>query len=657
MFCQKCGTFMNDNERFCPNCGNRVTEAATEPAQIMNADANAYGTQSFSAGQGVPQQPTQPAPSMGQAYPQQPQEGAFYQGQMPMGQGYPQQGMPMGQNYPQQGVPMGQGFPQQPTSPEFQTGAPVQPVKKKGSGLKKGLIIGGSVVGVAAIGVGGFFLYKALSPSEFVKDNPTKAVYNSYNSYLAGRKDDTADLFTVLQGMSDSGYISVGVDTQEMSPTFKVAYDKTTNEYYLQADVGEMANVQMYTDSQKVFSQYTGATGSADFYIDFANFRNDMSKSIFAPTGGNALGMSQKDFDSMVSTVEKLYKSLKELPAKEQEQIDKYIQIIEKYSKPVTSEETIEVLGSKRDVYTVTYTLDQSSVASMLKDYFATYTKAITEYTSEMGITEAQLDEMMKEMTGMSDEMANNIPAGFQLTYTHCFDRNTQMPAKTSLTMKNYSTDSSKDGDMVMVMEYADSKDINISLSLDVAGDNGGSAKGNLTKTKEGSAVVYTLNFSEKGNRESKEKNGIFKFVYDDASKTYNVSAKIGDEAEQSFGGSAEITKDTVRFSYQPDTKTTLNIELSSVPKITKLTSQNNLLTMSMEEITKLMAPISSLSQLFGGMTPSTPDWPDDIVDDDDFDYNDFDYSQLLEDYDFSSMTAMLTSLPKGMTSVLALAA
>lgn len=98
-----------------------------------------------------------------QAYPQSPQQGAY-----PAQQGYPQQGYPQ-QGYPQQGYPQ-QGYPQQgyPQQGYPQQGAQrAQPATKS----KTGLIIGGGVALVVALGVGigGYFLYQQQQTEKVVR--------------------------------------------------------------------------------------------------------------------------------------------------------------------------------------------------------------------------------------------------------------------------------------------------------------------------------------------------------------------------------------------------------------------------------------------------------------------------------------------------------
>ncbi|MGH4028282.1 hypothetical protein ACQB60_05010 [Actinomycetota bacterium Odt1-20B] len=101
------------------------------------------------------QQPQQPGP-----YGQQPQAPYGQPPQAPYGQ--PPQTPPPGYGYPQQGQPGGYSQPQQPgpygQQPQAPYGQVPPPPPGGGGGKKTGLVIG-AVVLVAALGVGGYFVF------------------------------------------------------------------------------------------------------------------------------------------------------------------------------------------------------------------------------------------------------------------------------------------------------------------------------------------------------------------------------------------------------------------------------------------------------------------------------------------------------------------
>lgn len=166
--CSHCGADNADGSLFCRACGAQLTAATAQPAAAAPATP-AYTTQPQTSASQVPQsaqypaqppQPVQttgmppvPAPAVpaapGTAYQQQPQM-AGYQQQPYRAQTYPQQPVDSRQygQYQQPGVP---GVPM----------APVAPVAQKKS--KKPLIIVLAIIIVAALVVGGVFLFLHLS--------------------------------------------------------------------------------------------------------------------------------------------------------------------------------------------------------------------------------------------------------------------------------------------------------------------------------------------------------------------------------------------------------------------------------------------------------------------------------------------------------------
>lgn len=164
-FCINCGAPIREGEARCSRCGNAVSAASAQPVPSPQPAYQAAPPQSgsYQAPQQQPPAYQAPVAPQGSAYQTPPQQPPAYQAPPPQGSAYqtpPQQ--PPAYQSPQ--APAYQAPPPQasyqvppqspayrPAAPSYQYGAP-SAAKAKG-GAKTGLIIGGIVLGVAALAV------------------------------------------------------------------------------------------------------------------------------------------------------------------------------------------------------------------------------------------------------------------------------------------------------------------------------------------------------------------------------------------------------------------------------------------------------------------------------------------------------------------------
>lgn len=330
MFCPKCGTNCPPNERFCQGCGFDLGVANTPD---MPSDFSMPAQDAAPEVLPAAQVNTPVEPDM---------------------------------------------FSQQPSEP-------VKP-KKKGSG-KKIAIAAGATAAAAAVGVGGYFLVTNLITKETIKENPTKAVYASYDNYLTKRTCESGGLFSIVKNAAEQGTFAFKVDgnfnNTPVNAALTLSYDENAKEYYFKLDgnylpmlVGGASGqalqdvnsvIELYTNIDKIVFNADVMGAGVNYYLDWANIRQDAEGSAFNPANGNQL-MDKDSFEKFISSMEESYKAIKNSNTEKTETEDKLIELLEKYGKPVLTDETITVRGEQRNVTTITYTFDKEAMKSVITD-------------------------------------------------------------------------------------------------------------------------------------------------------------------------------------------------------------------------------------------------------------------------------------------------
>ena len=543
MFCQKCGASCTEGERFCSSCGADLTQTSvnSEPQFQQPIQQPQY------------EQPVQQAP-----YNQQPQYAQPVQ-QAPYNQ-QPQYGQPVQQTQPQFN---------QPVDHSFQS----QPVKKKS---KKGLAIGITAAVVVAGGaVGGYFVYQSVAAKQFIENNPTKAVYNSYETYLSKRNESTAGLVSIVSGAMEKGTFALdvngGIDyegqKQSVNATILASYDKKSNEYFCKVDglnslMGSSlsssgsqsdgsGSFKFYTNIDKVNFEYNTMGQIGSYYVDMANFRSDMTNSIFSPSKENVLQMSEADFEEAIASFEKLYNSLKNSSTKKNDAIERIIKLLEENGKTEVKEETITVCGASRNVYTITYTFDVES----LKKIIVGLKDELLNMVDNSDIKIENVADLKKSLNDTVDKIIKSMDSdsfnkALKVTVQNSLDKDTKEAAKMVVDVENYSNDNR--APVHFAIEFGNDKEINMNVEFSVNDEKGGVVKLSVKSQKNGSITRYDIDFSLNNNTDKDHDKKLNAFLeYDDSAKSYKLGYKLDDEEEKSVSGKANISGNTAEFSYE----------------------------------------------------------------------------------------------------------
>lgn len=518
MFCPKCGYKLDDGERFCSGCGaDMQSELNTGAPQAQQ-----------SAPQAQPVQPVQPV-----------------------------------QQYPQ------------PVQPYAQYPQPVQAAPKKKKSKAPLIAVGAGAAAVVLIGggVAGFMVYQNFAAQKFVQENPTKAVANSYSTFLSERKDPgTAGLFTILSNAQDKGTVKF---TYEMNYDYQgykqdgglsmiYSYDKNAKQYYLKADSDslgaffgvasdnsndkKLSTLELFTDSKIVNLRYDIEKAQGSFYLDAEHFRESAQNSIFSPSNENVNNMTDEEFEEYISSFEKFYDTVtKDLDQKEDEYVNKLVEIIEKNGNPVVTEEKIQVRGKDRDVYTVTYTFSRESLIAAVKDLKKIAVEAIDENSADI----KGLDELKESVEKSFDETAESLSkadSSLQIVLKSSLDKGSKEAAKLELTASNI-TENVKT--LNAFIEFGDDAELDIYAELSIPEENGGKATFTLKSTKDGSKTRYAADVYSKGNKEEQANTAGVALVYDDSAKTYSLTYSVNGDEKTAIEGKADISDNHASFTYE----------------------------------------------------------------------------------------------------------
>ena len=622
MLCPKCGNIIEAGQRFCTSCGADIsalmaaqqTHQAAQPQQAQQPQAQPQ-VQQYQAQPQAQQYQAQPQAQQYQAQPQAQQ----YQAQ-PQAQQY--QAQPQAQQYQAQqyqAQPQAQQQPQQyQAQPQYQQTvqqpyAPV-PVKKKkskapliavGAGAAAVLVIGG--------GIGGFLIYQTIAADKFIKENPTKAVANSYTTFVSSRKDPgTAGLFTLLNNAKDHGTLTVkldgkfGYDESSLEQKYVFSYDKSKNEYYIMADHldslmkdmnGETDNslIEFYTNVDKLNFNYKVADGDGSYYVDVKNFRSSMDKSIYSPNNGNVLNLTDEQYENFIKSVEQFYNKFSEgYDNASEEYIDKFVEILEKHGNPEVEEETITVRDKDRNVYTITYKLDRSSLKALVKDIKTEMLEiADKQYSDDEDYMESR-QSLIESLDGIIDSL-DNAPEDMKIVIKNCIDKGSKEIALLEVTATNYDTAGSGHKTELSV-EFDNEDELDIYAEVVVKADSTSKMTLTLTSEKDGSKTIYAAKLTSRSGSQ-KENRMSLELEYNDSAKTYELSYTVDGEKKTIADGKADISPSKALFTYEfpyNDHNIEVSVELTDEVQINRFDGQKDFLALTKEDIEELSSGLGS---------------------------------------------------------------
>ena len=405
MFCDNCGTQLNEGAKFCPRCGTPVTGPDQGQGaygyQDPNQGQNAYGYQDPNQGQGP----------YGYQDPNQGQNAYSYQDPN-QGQGaYGYQDPNQGQNaYGYQGgAPFG-----------FQT-PPAGEAPPKKRGRKKAVIISVVCVLAAALGVGAFFFIRStFFKSHFSSpESYYESVEQAYLDELGARMErQEANLkqfsgFTASVELTDTGSALAGVDSEmaRALADLELSFRQGSTESLW----GGQAELVSAGESLITLNLALDKDNS-EFYIQLPQLSNDY---IFCA----AEDLYSMGFSAAVGMVPDIGEGLGSLQLSPF--ISRYGALLLKYSRDVEREDgslTVNGIEQKAVCLTVTYNTDQirglirecletAKTDPQIKEFFTSFGVQISGYGGTGEELYSQFVAYLDQMAAEADNALTDVSA------------------------------------------------------------------------------------------------------------------------------------------------------------------------------------------------------------------------------------------------------
>lgn len=696
MFCNQCGKFIPDGTKFCEYCGCAVPTVSSVQnvfAQQGNVPVNStnpthFANQTNPTGFTNPTAPTNPtingavppqgtpvqnnfnAQSQPSAIPpigsedtvvlNSPPPGVFG-GSQPFTP--PPSGTQFGgvqPSFTQQQPPMG-GFSEpfaQPSAPQPMTynsmgadpnanggmpsfsaipnpAAPQAAVKEKNNkALKLILII---VPLLIVLGVATFFVIKFITrnaETQYMKENPSAYLFNSYGSTLKGPLQND-EIFSVIASESKQQTVKVNFNIQNVNGGFTYALDADAGKSYMAYDMSDAFKAAIAVNSNQTVLKVDAGSKSYDYFINNdASLRENAKKSVFGPQGKNLLNVDEEQFNKALDVYEATVKALSSSESNDQYKIkelaEKLGKTLDTCGNVAITEETVTIDNQSVNADVITHTFTDFSVVSQVCNDVKEW-KATANLDSD---TSQAIDE---QLASMEKQVALLSGKQFNFTIKHYLnkDNHTIMLLDVSFTYEEQS----------MTMKVTFGADPTTSDKITMTAAVTGSSTGSngeftleLKRSNDASSNTYELNLVSGVN------NANLTLKREKSNGDFTLTGTSNGQSLFTVTGNIQISSDSVNIKINNiDGKgSTMEFYVSSKYEGTDLTSTNDLLAITEEELMKVGTELSSELSSLGGTSGLGGYGGYDY--DYDYDYDDYSYEDY---YDYNDLT---TSTTQGLT-------
>ncbi len=234
---------------------------------------------------------------------------------------------------------------------------------------------------VIAIGISAFFIIRAVissSKNKDIKSDPTGYVFGSYQTAAEELTENNEVIKTAVSAGSQQKTVRYSITDSYSTHKTVYALDAENKKFYSSTSTvingtdfsypGMNMTSELYADPDKAVVKYSDGENSFDYFLEFNDLRNKALSSAFGPEGDNILNIDRKTYDTVMDVYEFVYDNLfksadpfglSSLGAKLKGDFDKYGNID-------VADEKVNIDGTDVDAHVITHSFENADVITAL---------------------------------------------------------------------------------------------------------------------------------------------------------------------------------------------------------------------------------------------------------------------------------------------------
>ena len=373
--------------------------------------------------------------------------------------------------------------------------------------------------------------------------------------------------------------------------------------------------IELYSNVDTHVAKYTANGKSVDFCLNSSTLREDIGSSIFSPTKDNVLNIQQGQLDTFLDVHDYVYKNLKKsddeafgLKAFK----DKLVKDMDKYAE--VSEEKTDILGKNEKAFVIKHSFKDAQALNTIYADFKDWAKQNLSINSQI---DESIDQAIEQMDPMKYQNYLN-QSKFEITLKNYINRDNGLIMKTELIVDvagqkgtfsmTYGKDPYKSNKYAIDLKVEAGVTVEENITIERKSDNDlvkyeatltGPLSGTITYSRNKSSGDFELNSDLKNTMESLTSGSSLGSL----SGLTNVSTASSGLSVNPMGnsliptlttgkvtrkGNLKVDGHRVTFYIQDTTSgssTITEMSISDYAEITELSSSNDILKMSKDDI------------------------------------------------------------------------
>lgn len=596
MFCPNCGKENSPFAQFCENCGSNISEAMTDNSEMQQNN-----------------EPTQPMYYTQQQtdYPQQQAQPISYNQQNQTEEYNPQPGI---------------GSETQASRYQEYNMGDVIAQKKSHKKLIITLIV---ITSVILLAVAGFFIFRFIKKSmtiSKIKEQPAAFLATAYQATSEAFCSQDEILNMIVNNSKQKTVkttVNMG-DLGKQSTMYSIDGDnkKIYGKVEISADQNNIS-AEFYSNLDRHVLKASNGSDSFDFYVDSKDLRTNAANSAFAPNNQDGFGIDQKTYDTFMDVYEYAYNNL----SKDGDDAfalkalgERICADIDKCGNVEVKEDKADIYGQNTDCIVITHSFKDTSIIDAL------YVDIKDWANTNININQEINDAVKKALEDMDPMKYKSYlgSANFDVTIHHFINKDNSkiMKAEISITAEGktvvlsatFGIDPATSNKITLDIS---AMGINQTITLERQSDSsqdkyninfsGIALLGDVTITRNKSTGEVNFNttvsspFSSGTGTLSNTKMMMTSDVEPVPNTGYslsNPSVSMNDLSNYTITIKKEGNAAVFKLVQKNDPNTSIEYSISNEPEIVELTSENDILKASRDQIVNSINKVFVSSQL-----------------------------------------------------------